>query len=126
MLTGPFPQGSLLHSWAHVSDVTRKLECGSSYYPLLVDQVCSDEAVERTSRIITGGKDYHLRAPGWLVEGARIQAAFSSIPAGAGKSTESNRNTHLVNTWLRGWCHRRNFVGFFLPTGWLIQHQACW
>jgi len=30
----------------------------------------------------------------------------------AGNSTERGRKTHLVNRWLRDWCHRSNF-GFF-------------
>ena len=37
---------------------------------------------------------------------------FSSIPSVAGNSTERDRNTHLVNRWLRDWCHRSNFVFF--------------
>jgi len=30
----------------------------------------------------------------------------------AGDSTERGRKTHLVNRWLRDWCHWSNF-GFF-------------
>jgi len=30
----------------------------------------------------------------------------------AGKSTKRGRKTHLVNRWLRDWCHQSNF-GFF-------------
>jgi len=37
---------------------------------------------------------------------------FSSVPSVAGKDTERNRKTRLINRWLIGWCHRRNF-GFF-------------
>jgi len=37
---------------------------------------------------------------------------FSSIPSVTGNSTERGRKTHLVNRWLRDWCHRSNF-GFF-------------
>jgi len=37
---------------------------------------------------------------------------FSSIPSVAGKSTERDRKTHLINRWLRDWCSRWNF-GFF-------------
>jgi len=37
---------------------------------------------------------------------------FSSIPSVAGKSTERDRKTHLINRWLRDWCHRWNFCFF--------------
>ena len=37
---------------------------------------------------------------------------FSSVPSVAGKSTERGRKTHLINSWLRNWCHWWNF-GFF-------------
>jgi len=37
---------------------------------------------------------------------------FSSVPSVAGNSTERGRKTHLVNRWLRDWCHQWNF-GFF-------------
>jgi len=37
---------------------------------------------------------------------------FSSIPSVAGNHTERGRKTHLLNRWLRDWCHRSNF-GFF-------------
>jgi len=37
---------------------------------------------------------------------------FSSIPSVAGNSTERGRKIHLINKWLRDWCHRSNF-GFF-------------
>ena len=37
---------------------------------------------------------------------------FSSISSVAGRHTERNRKTHLMNVWLRGWCQRWNF-GFF-------------
>jgi len=37
---------------------------------------------------------------------------FSSTPSVAEKSTERGRKTHLVNRWLRDWCHQWNF-GFF-------------
>ena len=53
-----------------------------------------------------------FRALGQLVEGLGAQVVFSSIPTVAGKDTERSRKTPLINTWLRGWCHRRNF-GFF-------------
>jgi len=51
---------------------------------------------------------------------------FSSIPSEAGKSTERGRKTHLINRWLRDWCHQWNF-GFFdhgevylAPLPWII------
>jgi len=36
----------------------------------------------------------------------------SSIPSVAGKSTERDRETHLINRWLRDWCCWWN-SGFF-------------
>jgi len=53
-----------------------------------------------------------FRALGQLVEGSGVQVVFSSIPSVAGNSTERGRKTHLVNRWLRDWCHWSNF-GFF-------------
>jgi len=49
---------------------------------------------------------------GRLVEGSGAQVVFSSIPSVAGKNTERDRKTHLINRWLRDWCCRWNF-GFF-------------
>jgi len=46
-----------------------------------------------------------FRALGRLVEGSWAQVVFSSIPSVAGNSTERGRKTHLVNRWLRDWCH---------------------
>jgi len=37
---------------------------------------------------------------------------FLSVPSVAGRDTERTRKSHLINTWLRGWCCCRNF-GFF-------------
>ena len=37
---------------------------------------------------------------------------FSSIPLVAGRRTERNRKSHLINAWLRGWCQWWNFVFF--------------
>jgi len=53
-----------------------------------------------------------FRALGQLVEASGAQVVFSSIPSVAGKSTERGRKTHLINRWLRDWCHQWNF-GFF-------------
>jgi len=41
-----------------------------------------------------------------------VQEVFSSIPSVAVNSTERGRKSHLVNRWLRDWCHQSNF-GFF-------------
>jgi len=90
------------------TDVARKLPGlvrTSDCYPLLVMQVGEDEIVERSPKAIK--RDF--RALGWLAEGSGVQVMFSSIPSVAGKSTEK---THLINRWLRNWCHRWNF-GFF-------------
>lgn len=37
---------------------------------------------------------------------------FSSIPLVTGRDTVMTQKTHLINTWLRGWCNCRN-LGFF-------------
>ena len=70
-------------------------------------QVGRDEVTERSPKAIK--RDF--RALGRLVEGSEAQVVFSSIPSVAG-DTERGRKTHLVNRWLRDWCHRSNF-GFF-------------
>ncbi|KAM9663018.1 uncharacterized protein ACIBXB_016421 [Morphnus guianensis] len=98
-------------SGARVKDITRKLPGlvqTSDYYPLLVVQVGSDEIAERNPKAIK--RDF--RALGRLVERSGAQAVFSSVPSVAGKYTERNRKTHLVNTWLRDCCHWWHF-GFF-------------
>jgi len=64
-----------------------------------------DEIVERSPKAIK--RDFRT-----LVEGSGAQVVFSSIPSVAGKSSERGRKTHLINRWLRDWCHRWNF-GFF-------------
>jgi len=96
---------------AGVRDVATKLPGlmqPSDYYPLLVMQVGGDELVERSPKAIK--RDF--RALGRLVEGSTAHVVFSSIPSVAGKSTERHRKTHLINRWLRDWCHRWNFVFF--------------
>ena len=71
-------------------------------------QAGGDEIAERSPRAIK--RDF--RALGRQVEGSGAQVVFSSIPSVAGNSTERGRKAHLVNRWLRDWCHRSNF-GFF-------------
>ena len=53
-----------------------------------------------------------FRGLGRLVDGAGVQVVFSSIPTLTGRGTERTTKAHLLNTWLRGWCLRRN-LGFF-------------
>jgi len=65
----------------------------SDYYPLLVMEVGGDEITERSPKAIK--RD--VRAPGRLVEGSRAQVVFSSIPSVAGKNTERDRRTHLID-----------------------------
>jgi len=96
---------------ARVRDVAKKLPglvWPSDYYPLLVMQVGGDEIAERSPKAIK--RDF--RALGRLVEGSGAQVVFFSILSVAGKSTERGRKTHLVNKWLRDWCHGSNFVFF--------------
>jgi len=80
----------------------------SDHYPLLVMQVGGDEIAERSPRAIK--RDF--RALGCLAEGSGVQVVCSSTPSVAGNSTQRGRKTHLVNRWLRDWCHQWNF-GFF-------------
>jgi len=80
----------------------------SDYYSLLVMEVGRDKIAERSPKAIKTD----FRALGRLVEGSGPEVVFSSIPSVAGKSTERGRKTHLVNRWLRDWCHWSNF-GFF-------------
>ena len=98
---------------ARVRDIKKKataLVQPSDYYPLLVIQAGNDELVERSLKSLK--KDF--KALGWLVEGSGTQVVFSSIPQVEGKNTERGWKTHLINTWLRDWCHHRNF-GYFDP-----------
>jgi len=53
-----------------------------------------------------------FRGLGRLVDGAGVQVVFSSVPTLTGRGTERTTKAHLLNTWLRGWCLRRN-LGFF-------------
>ncbi|KFQ34587.1 hypothetical protein N331_07827, partial [Merops nubicus] len=80
----------------------------SVYYPLLVIQAGNDKVVQRSLKELK--KDF--KALGLLVRGSGAQVVFSSIPEVKGKNTERGWKTHLINTWLRDWCHRWNF-GFF-------------
>jgi len=80
----------------------------SDYYPLLVVQVGEDEITERSPKAIK--RDF--RALGRLLEGSGAQMVFSSIPSVAGNSTERGRKTHLIDRWLKDWCHWWYF-GFF-------------
>ena len=96
---------------ARVRDVARKLPNlvrHSDCYPLLIVQAGSDNIEERSLKAIK--RDF--RGLGRLVDGAGAQVVFSSIPTVAGRGTERTRKAHLLNTWLRGWCQRRN-LGFF-------------
>ncbi|KFR02209.1 hypothetical protein Y956_05133, partial [Nipponia nippon] len=96
---------------ARIRDITRKLPRlvkASHYYPLVVVQVGSDVVAERRTKTIK--RDF--RELGRLLEGSGAQAVFSSIPSVAGRHTERNRKTQLINTWLRGWCQQWNFGVF--------------
>ena len=96
---------------ARVRDVARKLPNlvrPSDYYPLLIVQAGSDDIDDRSLKAIK--RDF--RGLGRLVDGAGVQVVFSSIPTLTGRGTERTRKAHLLNTWLRGWCLRRN-LGFF-------------
>ena len=89
-------------------DPLPSLICPSDYYPSLIVQAGSDEVADRSLRTIRND----FRGLGRLVDGAGVQVVFACIPTVAGKDTEMSRKTHLINTWLRGWCKCKNF-GFF-------------
>lgn len=94
-----------------VRDISRKLPSlihPSDYYPLLIVQASSDEVADRNLGTIKND----FRGLGRLVDGVGIQVVFACIPAVTGKDTAMTRKTHLINTWLRGWCKHKNF-GFF-------------
>ncbi|KFP06528.1 hypothetical protein N300_02212, partial [Calypte anna] len=96
---------------ARVRDISKRLPQliqSSDYYPLLVVQAGSDDIIGRSTRGIK--KDF--KALGRLVDGSGAQVVFASVPAVEGLNEERTRKTHLINRWLRDWCHRRNF-GFF-------------
>ena len=96
---------------ARVRDIKRQITSlvrPSDYYPLLVIQAGNNEVVERSLKSLK--KDF--KALGWLIEGSGAQVVFSSIAQVEGKTTDRGWKTYLINTWLRDWCHRRNF-GFF-------------
>ena len=96
---------------AQVRDISRKLPGlihPSDYYPLLIVQAGSDEIADRSLRAIKND----LRGLGRLVDNAGIQVVFAGIPTVAGKDNAITRKTHCINTWLRGWCKRKN-LGFF-------------
>jgi len=80
----------------------------SDCYALLVKQVGADEIAERSLKAIK--RDF--RALGKLIEGSGAQAVFSSTPSVAGKNTERDRKTHIINRRLRGQCCKWNFDFF--------------
>lgn len=41
-----------------------------------------------------------------------VQVMFSSVPPGAGRDSERTQKDQLINRWLRGRCHCKNFVFF--------------
>lgn len=100
---------------ARVRDVNRRLPeliQPSDYYPLLVVQVGSEDVNRRGTKVIK--KDF--KALGQSVHGTGTQVIFASVPVLAGMdeelNKESSRKAHLINRWLKDWCHRQNF-GFF-------------
>lgn len=74
-----------------------------NYYSLLIAQTGSDEAMGRS--LSTTKRDLSALE---LVNGVRGQVVFP--PSLQERNAESNRKTHLFNTWLRGWCHWRIFI----------------
>jgi len=92
---------------ARVRHISRKLPGltpPSDSSPLLIVQAGSDEVADRSLRAIKND----FRGLGRLADNAGIQVVFAGIPAVAGKDNAMTRKTHRVNTWLRGWCKRKN------------------
>ncbi|RMC20193.1 hypothetical protein DUI87_01039 [Hirundo rustica rustica] len=96
---------------ARVQNITERLPVliqPSDYYPLLILQAGSDEIEKRSVKAIK--RDF--RALGQAIDRAGAQVVFCSVPLVAEENDERNRRTHIINKWLKGWCHRQNF-GFF-------------
>lgn len=77
-------------------------------YPLLIVHAGNVKVTERSLRATERG----FSELGRLVDGAGVQVVLSSNTSVAARDTERTRETHLINTWLRGWCHHRNFAFF--------------
>lgn len=96
---------------ARVRDITEKLPGlmqSSDYYPLLILQAGSDGTEKKSTRTIK--RDF--RALSRVVDRAGAQAVFFSVPLVAETNDERNRKAHIINKWLKDWCHQQNF-GFF-------------
>ena len=96
---------------AWVQDITERLPGLiqlSDYYPLLILQAGSDEIEKRSVRAIK--RDF--RALGKVVNRAGAQVVFLSVPLVAEKDDERNRKAHIINKWLKDWCHWQNFKFF--------------
>ena len=74
----------------------------------MIVQADSDEVADRSLRAI----ENDFRGLGRLVDNAGIQVVFAVIPTVTGEDNAMTRKTHRINTWLRGWCKRKN-LGFF-------------
>jgi len=112
---------------AQVRDIYRKLPSlihPFYYYPLFTFQAGSNEVVDRSLWAIK----MDFRGLGWCMDGAGMQVAFSSIPSASGKDTERSRKTHLIHTWLRGWCKCKNFFldhgEVYLAPGLMVQNGS--
>ena len=94
---------------AQVKEVTRRIPSlvqPSDYYPLLVLHLGGEEETTYSPRAIK--RDF--KELGWMIMESSSQVIFSYILP----STDSDRNSRIVsiNTWLRGWCHHKNFEFF--------------
>ena len=69
---------------------------------------CSYEVTESSLRAIKKT----FRGQEQLVGRAGEQVVFSFLSSVTGRDTERTRKTHLLNTWMRGWCSHRNFGTF--------------
>ena len=97
--------------WARVRDIAGRLPsliCPSVYYPLLIVQAGSEEVSKKSLKAI---KD-DFRGLGRVIEGTGVRVVIASVLSVAGRDTELDLKTHLLNKWLKSRCRHRS-LGVF-------------